>query len=116
MAVIKIVARDSVSLSTRLAIWVGWGVSALGLIFAIAFLITSVGPHIAHGLPPATAGLLLIPLIMTVLTVAMVILAVVTWVRRDWSLGRRVYYTLVTVASVAFIWWLNSWNLLGWRF
>ena len=112
----KRVARDSVSLSTRLAIWVGWGVSALGLIFAIAFLITSVGPHIAHGIPPGTAELLLIPLIMSVLIAGMVIFTGVAWARRDWSLGRRVYYTLLTVASVAFIWWLNSWNLLGWRF
>jgi len=110
------VAGDSVSLSTRLAIWVGWGVSALGLFFAIAFLITSVGPHIAHGLPPATAGLLVIPLIMTVLTVAMVVLTVVVWLCRDWSLSWRVYYTLLTLAAVAFIWWLNTWNLLGWRF
>ena len=110
------VAGESLPLTTRLATWVGWVVSALGLFFAIAFLITSVGPHIAHGLPPATAPLLVIPLIMTVLTVAMVILAVATWVRRDWSLAWRVYYTLVTLASVAFIWWLYSWNLLGWRF
>jgi CubicO group peptidase (beta-lactamase class C family) len=112
----KRVARDSMSLSTRVAHWVGWGVSALGLFFAIAFLITSVGPHIAHGLPPVTAPLLVIPLIVSVLTAGMVIFAGVSWARRYWSLARRVFYTLVTVASVAFIWWLNVWNLLGWRF
>jgi len=112
----KNIAKEDEPLSTRIAHWVSWGVSALGLFFAIAFLITSVGPHIAHGIPPATAGLLTIPLIMSVLTVAMVIFTVLAWVRRDWNLAWRVYYTLVTVASVAFIWWLNSWNLLGWRF
>ena len=48
--------------------------------------------------------------------VAMVVLAVVAWVRRDWSVGGRVYYTLLAVVSVALIWWLNAWNLLGWRF
>jgi hypothetical protein len=26
------------------------------------------------------------------------------------------HYTLVTVAAVAFVWFLNFWNLLGWRF
>ena len=57
-----------------------------------------------------------IPLIMSVLTVAMVVFTGVAWARRDWSLARRVYYTLATVASVAFIWFMNSWNLLGWRF
>lgn len=109
-------AKESEPLSTRIAQWVSWGVSALGLFFAIAFLITSVGPHIAHGIPSGTAELLVIPLIMSVLTVAMVIFTVLAWVRRDWSLALRVYYTLVTAASVAFIWFLNSWNLLGWRF
>jgi CubicO group peptidase (beta-lactamase class C family) len=106
-------AKEGEPLSTRIAHWVSWGVSALGLFFAIAFLITSVGPHIAHGIPSGTVELLVIPLIMSVLTVAIVFLTVLAWVRCDWSLTWRVYYTLVTVASVAFIWWLNSWNLLG---
>jgi len=110
------VAGDSASVYARLAIWVAWGVSALGLFFVIAFLITSVGPHIAHGIPPATKPLLLIPIIMSVLIVAMITFAVVVWARHDWSLAGRVYYSLVTVASVAFIWFLNSWNLLGWQF
>jgi hypothetical protein len=109
-------ARDRVSRSVRLALWLGWGASALGLVFTIAFMITSVGPHIAHALPRATAGLLVIPIVMSVLSAAMILLGVLVWVRRDWSLSGRVYYTLLTVASVAFIWWLNSWNLLGWRF
>ena len=110
------VSRESASLSTRLAISVGWSVSALGLLFAVAFLVTSVGPHIAQGIPPATAALLVIPLIASAGTVAMIILALVVWARRDWSLSWRVYYSLVTVASVAFIWWLYNWNLLGWKF
>jgi hypothetical protein len=33
-----------------------------------------------------------------------------------WGIGARVHYTLVTVAAVAFVWFLNYWNLLGWRF
>jgi len=107
---------DSRPLYVRVAIWLAWGVSALGLFFAIAFLITSVGPHIAHGIPPATAKLLLIPIIMSVLIVAMVIFAILAWLRSDGSVGMRVFYTLVTVASVTFIWWLSNWNLLGWQF
>jgi hypothetical protein len=112
----KDVDGDSGPLYARSAIWVAWGVSALGLVFAIAFLITSVGPQIAFGIPPATKPLLLIPIIMSALIVAMIIFTVLVWARLDWSLGWRVYYSLVTVASVAFIWFLNSWNLLGWQF
>jgi len=105
---------ESVSSTTRLAIWVTWGETALGLVFVIVFGITFVGPQLAFGPPPA--GVLLIPPIMTVLTIAMVILAIVTWVRPEWRLGMRIYYALMTVASVAFIWWLYDWNLLVWPF
>jgi hypothetical protein len=35
---------------------------------------------------------------------------------RRQGLAGRVHYTLVTVAAVAFMWFLNYWNLLGWRF
>ncbi len=34
---------------------------------------------------------------------------------RYWNPGARVHYTLVTLAALAFIWFLNYWNLLGWR-
>jgi hypothetical protein len=27
-----------------------------------------------------------------------------------------VYYTLGTAAALAFVWFLNQWNLLGWQF
>jgi hypothetical protein len=27
--------------------------------------------------------------------------------------GRRIIYTLLTLAVLAFTWWLNYWNLLG---
>jgi hypothetical protein len=41
---------------------------------------------------------------------------VLVWKDSYWNIAWRVYYTLVTVAAVAFIWFLNFWNLLGWRF
>jgi hypothetical protein len=28
----------------------------------------------------------------------------------------RLHYTLVTVAALAFVWFLNYWNWLGWRY
>jgi hypothetical protein len=34
---------------------------------------------------------------------------------RFWSVGRRVHYTLVTLAALAFAWELVYWNLLGFR-
>ncbi len=31
------------------------------------------------------------------------------------DLAARLHYSLVTLAALAFVWWLNYWNLLGYR-
>jgi hypothetical protein len=51
-----------------------------------------------------------------VLAVVALVCAALAWKNRFWGLASRLYYTLVTVAAVAFVWFLNYWNLLGWRF
>jgi hypothetical protein len=55
-------------------------------------------------------------ILSALLTVGALIYAVLAWKEKYWSVVFRVYYTLVIVASVAFVWFLNQWNLLGWRF
>jgi hypothetical protein len=50
------------------------------------------------------------------LTVGALVYAVQAWTKGYWGVVFRSYYTLVTVAAVAFVWFLNQWNLLGWRF
>jgi CubicO group peptidase (beta-lactamase class C family) len=52
----------------------------------------------------------------SVLTVGALIYGVLAWKSSYWGIATRVHYTLVTVAAVAFVWFLNFWNLLGWRF
>jgi hypothetical protein len=51
-----------------------------------------------------------------VLTVGALVHTALAWKNRCWGIAARVYYTLVTVAAVAFVWFLNYWNLLGWRY
>jgi hypothetical protein len=50
------------------------------------------------------------------LTIAALVFTVLAWKNRYWGIAGRAYYTLVTVAAVAFVWFLNYWNLLGWQF
>ena len=50
------------------------------------------------------------------LTVGALVYAVLAWKKDYWGIIARIYYTLVTIAAVAFVWFLNQWNLLGWRF
>jgi hypothetical protein len=47
---------------------------------------------------------------------AWLVYTMLAWKDRYWGVAFRVYYTLVMVAAVAFIWFLNYWNLLGWRY
>jgi len=52
----------------------------------------------------------------TLLTVGALVYGVLAWKNNYWSIAGRIYYTLVTIAAVAFVWFLNFWNLLGWRY
>jgi len=37
------------------------------------------------------------------------------WLRRDMHLPLRVHYLLVVVGGISFVFFLNTWNLLGFR-
>ena len=50
-----------------------------------------------------------------VLTVGAIAFTVLAWKDHYWSALRRVHYTVVSLAALAFLWFLNYWNLLGWR-
>jgi len=49
------------------------------------------------------------------LAVALVIMTVLIWRQHYWQWPARVHYTLVTLAAVAFVWLLVTWNLLALR-
>jgi hypothetical protein len=51
-----------------------------------------------------------------VLTVGALVYMVLAWKNSYWDIVARVYDTLVTVAAVAFVRFLNCSNLVGWRF
>jgi hypothetical protein len=51
-----------------------------------------------------------------VLTVPALAYTVLAWKDGYWGIAFRTYYTLVAGAAVAFVWFLNYWNLLGWRY
>jgi hypothetical protein len=49
------------------------------------------------------------------LTAGMVVCAGLAWRRRYWGVVGRAHYTLLTLGALGFIWFLNHWNLLGFR-
>jgi CubicO group peptidase (beta-lactamase class C family) len=58
---------------------------------------------------------LAIPLLAVLLTLSTLFFTILAWVKKYWTPCERIHYTLVTLASLAFIWFLHYWNLLGFR-
>jgi CubicO group peptidase (beta-lactamase class C family) len=54
--------------------------------------------------------------VSAVLTAGALVYTALAWKNSYWGIAGRAYYTLVTVAAIGFVWFLNYWNLLGWRF
>ena len=108
-------ARDP--LLARLARLCAWLLGPLSVVFVVGMRAYFLGlTEAAYGVPAAVKGLLVIAIVAAVLAVAVVVLAVVAWVKGFWRVPGRVHYTLVAAAAVAFVLWLNYWNLLGFRY
>jgi hypothetical protein len=41
--------------------------------------------------------------------------AALAWRNRHWAFAGRVYITVIAVTALEFVWFLNHWNLLGFR-
>ncbi|NJL84450.1 MAG: hypothetical protein HC890_18725 [Chloroflexaceae bacterium] len=106
-------------LATRLARLVAGLVSGVHLTFVLGLGLATwyIGPwKLAYGIPTVVEILLLLPLVATALTVLLVVLALIVRQHPKWSLGRQIYYQLVTAAALIFIPILLYWNLLDLTF
>lgn len=107
--------REPASRSARAALWIIVGISVLNLVVAIYSFLWGY-PVILFGFSTIYKIVLGLGVLSAVLTVGALVYTVLAWKNSYWSIIARAYYTLVTVAAVAFVWFLNYWNLLGWRF
>ena len=103
--------------SSRLARPTAWVASASFLVFVASLAVVLRDPmELAFGVPPLLRAVLAIGLVGSALTLAGVFFAVRSWVRRDGTLAGRIHYSVVVAAGVAFVWFLDTWNLLGFRY
>jgi hypothetical protein len=107
--------RASSARRSRAAHWIVVGISLLNLLFVVGTALWG-NPFPVFGVSLIYRLVLALPVLSTALTVAAGVYTVLAWKDRFWGLTGRVHYTLVTLAAVAFVWFLNYWNLLGWRF
>jgi CubicO group peptidase (beta-lactamase class C family) len=102
----------------RVARWIAVAISVLNLLFLVASIGTVFlgNPVPFFGVSLFYRIVLLLALLAAVLTIGALVYTVLAWKDSYWGIVGRVYYTLVTLAAVAFVWFLHYWNLLGWRF
>jgi hypothetical protein len=98
------------------AYWIIVGICVLNLLFVVGMVPASNAPTELHGPQLIVKIVLGVGVLGAVLTVGALIYSVLAWKRSYWGIATRVHYTLVTVAALALVWFLNYWNLLGWRF
>jgi hypothetical protein len=99
----------------RIAGWVILGICVLNLLFVVGSFLWN-NPRPSLGVSVNFQVVLGLGVLSAVLTVGALVYTVLAWKDGYWGIAGRAYYTLVTVAAVAFVWFLNYWNLLGWRF
>jgi hypothetical protein len=96
--------------------WIILGICVLNLLFLVGTVQWGYPPTELHGPSTIYEIVLGLGVLSAVLTVGALVYAALAWKNNYWGLPARVYYTLVTLAGVAAVWFLNYWNLLGWRY
>ena len=110
--------RKPASRGANAAFWIILGISLMNLL-VVATLVWGANGGLPNELldPPLILSIVLgLGVLAAALTVGSLIYTVLAWKDGYWSVAFRSYYTLVTVTAVAFVWFLNYWNLLGWRY
>jgi CubicO group peptidase (beta-lactamase class C family) len=100
------------------AFWIILAVCVLNLLFLVGFVGSAMGvmKNMLLGPPLILKIVLGLGVVSALLTAGSLVYTVLAWKNCYWGTTTRLYYTMVTVAAAAFIWLLNYWNLLGWRF
>ena len=91
------------------------GMTVLFLLRDFGVLYGGTLPQFVWGITPDMIESLQSMYLPVMLALALPIFAILAWVKGWWKVSMRVYYTFVTLAVFAGIWWVNYWNLLGFR-
>lgn len=62
-------------------------------------------------IPPLLPAALTVPVIAALLMLVIMVFTVIAWKEQYWTRLHRVHYTLITVALIAMLWWVNFSNL-----
>ncbi|MEX0676328.1 MAG: serine hydrolase domain-containing protein [Pirellulales bacterium] len=75
----------------------------------------SVATEFQTGLPQALKAIIAVATMFAALSLAVPAFAVLVWIRHYWSFSARMYFSLLAMACLAYVWFCNFWNLIGFR-
>jgi hypothetical protein len=110
--------RNPAPRGARMADRIILAVILLNMLFlvGVALKFPPTQPSELHGIVLTTKIAIGFGVLSALLTPAALVYAVLAWKDRYWGIAYRMYYTLVTIAAIAFVWFLHYWNWLGWRY
>ena len=109
--------RKPASRGARLAFWLMLGISLLNLVIAFGTAAGWRGNTKELLDPPLLIRVVLgLSILSAVLTPMVVASCLLSWKDRYWGVAFRTYYTLLTCAALAFVWFMYFYNLVGWHY
>ncbi len=107
-------AENTVRWSWRIMALIGF-LNLATLVIMVLLLLNSA--HISFGwaLPTGLRELLAVPMITAALSIALVVLTALMWLKKKGGKLDRIFACAVCVAAVAFVYFIQYWNLLGFK-
>ena len=109
--------QKSNSRGARVAFGLMLGISLLNLL--IVFCMVSGLMGLTNELldPPLIIRIVLgLSILSALLTPTALVSCVLAWKRSYWGVVFRTYYTFLTCAALAYVWFMYYWNMLGWKY
>jgi CubicO group peptidase (beta-lactamase class C family) len=108
-------AVPAASHASRLVASLGCGL-ILVFITVLGMILMGNTSGFVFGVPTGIYFLMVLPILVAGVSAAVMICVVLAWKNGYWSLWERVHFTLVALALSEFLWFANTWNLLGFHF
>lgn len=110
-----VVPEPSVSRPAVIARWIT-GLAALILLVFVVVLVPWVTTDQnlltqyldTQTVPPILTAVLTLPVIAGVLTLTAIVFTVLAWKAKYWTVPHRVHYTIIVIALIAMLWWVNA--------
>ncbi len=107
--------RQSAHGWARAALWLVVGVAVLAVAGMIA-LFLGLSSDVIYGVTPMILLATTLISLAGLLALALVPAAITAWARGWFTIGGRIYYSLLALSASILLWWANYWNILGFRF